>query len=324
MFDHLLRLEPSALQSEYRRLSRIHHPDAGGNTARMAELNRVNAQAKAQHKAATTVNAATTAKTTGAATATAAKANATSTALTVASATPAQPGILARATTAAKAKVGNVAAAVKTGATAAKGKVAAAAVGAKAGAVKGAKVGAFAGPKGLVAGLAVGALGGLAVSAVQSHVQNRNGAPAALGAMSVQAAEQSAGSTWGANAHSSVVPMPIGATTGSAGEGAEISELRRELARMTDETNALYRAMNDTVTNLSEMSVTINAQSDMGRGLANLSNQAAELSRQGVQDLTTIINFMDERIRTSEAGIAEASAAFSGLLGDMNSINWFS
>jgi len=119
-----------------------------------------------------------------------------------------------------------------------------------------------------------------------------------------------------------VVGMPQGAMAVS-GQGAEIAELRRQLARVTDETNALYRAMNDTCSILTDMSNTINAQSDMGRGLANLSNNAAELSRQGVQDLTTIINFMDERIRTSEAGIAESSSTLAGLNSEMSSVNWF-
>jgi hypothetical protein len=133
---------------------------------------------------------------------------------------------------------------------------------------------------------------------------------------------QGAGGAMPLPGNPSAVGLPQGGMA-VAGQGAEITELRRQLVRITDETNALYRAMNDSISLLTDMSVTINAQSDMGQGLQNLANNASELSRQGIQDLTYIINFMDERIRTSETGIAESSATLSGLNSDMNSVNWF-
>jgi len=104
--------------------------------------------------------------------------------------------------------------------------------------------------------------------------------------------------------------------------GAEILELRRQLGVMTEETNNLARTMADTTQTMQDMSVTINAQSDMGRGIANLANNSNELSRQAVQDLSTIINFMEERIRAAEAGIAESSGSLSSIVSEMNNVQY--
>ena len=107
--------------------------------------------------------------------------------------------------------------------------------------------------------------------------------------------------------------------------GAEIIALRNSLNQMTEETNGLSRTMTDTVQILSDMSNTINAQSDMGRGLANLANQSSELSRQAIQDLSTIINFMEERISAAERGSTESAAAIGNIGNDISNISgsWF-
>jgi len=116
-----------------------------------------------------------------------------------------------------------------------------------------------------------------------------------------------------------MINMP-GGVLSRIGDGAEITELRRQLARVTDEANALYRALDDTADLLSDMSVTINAQSDLGKGLQNLSVNAEKVSNEAIQDLTTIIEFMDDRIKTAESGISESSAELNSLSNELNNI----
>jgi len=104
------------------------------------------------------------------------------------------------------------------------------------------------------------------------------------------------------------------------GQGAEIIELKKQIQILLDEANALYREMNTIVDQLTEMSNTIGAQSDMGRGLLNLAQQSAELARQAINDLNAIINFLEERISTAEAGIADSTSTLASLSADLNAV----
>ena len=102
--------------------------------------------------------------------------------------------------------------------------------------------------------------------------------------------------------------------------GAEIVELRNQCRIMTEEANRLQKNMTEACQTMSELSGAVGFQSDMGRGLTNLSNNTQELSRQCIQDISAIINFCEERIKMAETNIAESSDRLSSLLTRIDNI----
>jgi len=303
MYSHILQMPPASQLSQINSLLKS-HPGMLSNptplqTAQAQELIRLRKQVQAQQAAASSVKTTATAATT-------AKSGATTTALAVKSATPATTTALTTATAGAKKTTGGLLAGIKTGAAA------------------GAKKGIFGGPKGMVAGLAIGAIGGGIFGAVQNRRNSGQVMAAAPEApMFGPGTGFNAGGAYSGATAGFVGGAAVGMATGMVGQNAEIDELRRQLQIWMAERERIHREMVAIGDRLTEMSVTISANSDMGRALNNLSNQSIELARQTVADLDAIINFLEERINFALRGIADSTSTISSLTNEMSSVNWF-
>jgi len=105
--------------------------------------------------------------------------------------------------------------------------------------------------------------------------------------------------------------------TGS-GQGAEISELRKQLQTLFEGGSSFAQEMKGIITHLAEMAQTINIQSDMGRGLSHLSEQSTNLANQGIADLNEIMEFLDNRITTAEAENINSAESLNSLANELN------
>ena len=102
----------------------------------------------------------------------------------------------------------------------------------------------------------------------------------------------------------------------------DIIALKNQTSTITEWTNTLAIIMADTTQNMSDIANIITISNNMGIGLVNLVDNSNELSHQCIQDLSTIINFLEEKIKTTKTETTDLTDTFEDLANELNNINF--